>query len=203
MGEKTRSSYNICCEEGGMKGSCWVYLSIADIFPSIFWKSPVELCQTQMCPLCWEDDGGTRQIRNRLQEARKFDENVTWFMKSANFLQWLAADVCVEEEDGGVVSSDISWRELVEQQHNYVQSWDVISSSQVNYNNVHYMSTNGLLNHGSWTTLQMNDWVTSNSEMKDFLLIRIQRKLIMRHHWSVKNHYRNLEVMGVRTNPRP
>lgn len=34
---KTPPSCNICCNEGGMKGSCWAYLFIADTFPSIFW----------------------------------------------------------------------------------------------------------------------------------------------------------------------
>lgn len=79
----TPSSCNICCNKGGMKGSCWVYLFIADTFPSIFWwrKSPVELWLTQMCPLCSYDDGGTGQIKNRLQEARKFEGNVTLIHK--------------------------------------------------------------------------------------------------------------------------
>ncbi len=121
----------------GMKGSCWVYLFIADAFPSIFWwrKSPVELCLTQMCPLCSWDDGGARQIRNRLQEARKFDWNVTLIHKIWDSLLTFAWGRRMEELFG-LTSAGVH---LLSNNITMSRARGVISSSEVNYNNVHYM----------------------------------------------------------------
>lgn len=47
-------------------------------------------------------------------------------MKSDHFLPGVSVDVRAEE-DVGVVLSDISWCALVEQDHNHIQSRDVIS----------------------------------------------------------------------------
>lgn len=94
-----------------MQGSCWVYLFIADTFPSIFWwrKSPVELCLAQMCPLGSEDDGGARRIGNLLQEARKFDWNVTLIHKIWSFP---AATRCWRWSGGGERRSCFVWNQL-------------------------------------------------------------------------------------------
>lgn len=83
---------SVAMREGWMKASCWVYLFVADTFQSIFW-SPVELWLTQMCPPHKFDDGGTRDIRNRLQEGRKFDWSVTLIHKKLDYFLRNTADV--------------------------------------------------------------------------------------------------------------
>lgn len=153
-----------------------------------FHQSSQKVCITQMCPLCVEDDGGARQIGTYLQE----DWNLTLIHK---FWSFPAVSHGWRPHRGGwrwcFVFGQHNEHLSNKQQYNHVQSRAIISAFEVNSNNIQYMKTNSFSfkkqNHCSCTVLQMNDWATSNSKMKDFLPVFVQRKLIMKRHWSVKS----------------
>lgn len=167
MGERARSGRNICCNEGGIEGKllgvfihCW-YISI-----HLQWrKSPVELCLTQMCPLRSQDDGGTRQIRNRLQEVRKFDWTGTLIHKIWQFPAVTRTDVSVEE-DGGVCWFWQQLTPLIVQQHNHVQGRGVNLFVWVNQKNINQQTLDVMA-----AQQPCHIWTTSNFGMKDFKLV--------------------------------